>query len=812
MPYLQGPMWHAHEMLFGFTLAVIVGFLFTAGRNWTNRPTPTGAPLAALALLWVAARVLVLTPYGWAAAAANVAFPLAAAVALARPFVAARNRRNYFFVGLLLLLAAAALWVHLQWLGVLAVPAWAGIQLALDVVLFVMAVMAGRVVPMFTNNGVPGARATRHAALEKLALGAVLLLLAADLLQLPAPLLAGIALLGAVAHLARWLLWQPWTTLRAPIVWVLHAAYLWIPVHLALRAAAALGWAPSVAGIACVDGRRRGRPDHRHDDAHRAWPHRAAAARRPCRRGVLWPGAGRRAGAGARALGRARLDRRRGAAVRRRVVRGLRPVRAALLAGADTRAPGRQTGLTLGLRRLKLLHQGTVLLSLAGFVARGLGSFSGAAWVRGRLRQDLAACGGHGAAAVGAGHGLDAAPDAGFGAMARRQDRRAAAVHRLGAAGAAPGAAAGLAHRRLGGGTAVLRLDRVGGPEQEPARRLARARRMTRRLGLGCSHERDRQWNLGMKLALVATPFLILTLLAITATLWVSWQLEGGAAAVNEAGRMRMQTYRLSLSLATADEPSLRQQVAGFEDSLALLRGGDPERPLFVPWDDTVRARFATVEQDWATFKRHWAGAAKVDVAELRAQAAGFVTHIDALVDGIEAHMSRWTALQHLLQTAVLALAVAGGATLLLTGYRFVLEPVSQLKRAIERLQGGDFSARVSGSSNDEFGTLAAGFNELAEHLQSMYRNLEAKVAEKTSELQEKGERLQALYDMSTLIARATTLDELASGFTQRIARVAHADARGVALVRRKQPALPVAGQPGPADGHGRGGAMPDGG
>ncbi|MGL6111053.1 MAG: NnrS family protein [Rubrivivax sp.] len=243
-PYLQGPMWHAHEMLFGFTLAVIVGFLFTAGRNWTNRPTPSGMPLAALALLWLAARVLMLTPYGWAAAAVNVAFPLAAAIALAIPFVAARNRRNYFFVGLLLLLAAAALWVHLQWLGVLALPAWAGIQVALDAVLFIMAVMAGRVVPMFTNNGVPGARATRHAGLEKLALGSVLLLLAADLLQVPAPFLAGVTLLGAAAHLARWLLWQPWTTLRTPIVWVLHGAYLWIPVHLLLRAAAVPGWVP----------------------------------------------------------------------------------------------------------------------------------------------------------------------------------------------------------------------------------------------------------------------------------------------------------------------------------------------------------------------------------------------------------------------------------------------------------------------------------------------------------------------------------------------------------------------------------------
>lgn len=286
-----------------------------------------------------------------------------------------------------------------------------------------------------------------------------------------------------------------------------------------------------------------------------------------------------------------------------------------------------------------------------------------------------------------------------------------------------------------------------------------------------------RQWNLGTKLALVATPFLVLTLLAIAATLWVSWQLEGGAAAVNEAGRMRMQTYRLSLSLATADEASRRQQVQDFEHSLALLRSGDPERPLFVPWDDTVRARFATVEQDWAAFVQHWRGAAPPDVAELRTQAARFVEHIDALVNAIEAHMSRWTALQHLLQTAVLTLVVAAGAALLLTGYRFVLEPVSQLKRAIERLQGGDFGTRIRPSSKDEFGTLANGFNGLAEHLQSMYRNLEAKVAEKTSQLQEKGERLQALYDVSTLITGATTLEALANGFTQRIARVAHADA-----------------------------------
>ena len=245
--YLQGPLWHAHEMLFGFALAVVVGFLFTAGRNWSGQATPTGAWLAALAVLWLAGRVLVLTPWGWAAAMVNTAFPLSAAVALGIPFYKSRNTRNYFFVGLLALMGLADLAVHLSSLGVLQVPGWAGIGLGLDVMLFVMAVMAGRVTPMFTNNGVPGAKASRQPRLEKMALGLVLVLLLADLLQITGIALALLAATAAIVHLARWWLWQPWKTLRVPLVWVLHMAYLWIPVHLLLRALAAMAWVPGSA-------------------------------------------------------------------------------------------------------------------------------------------------------------------------------------------------------------------------------------------------------------------------------------------------------------------------------------------------------------------------------------------------------------------------------------------------------------------------------------------------------------------------------------------------------------------------------------
>lgn len=242
--YLGGPLWHGHEMLFGYTTAVIAGFLLTAVRNWTNRPTPSGAPLALLAALWVLARVLVLTPWGTAAALANAAFPIAVAVAIGVPIVRARNARNYFFIGLLTLLGLLSLGIHAALAGRVAVDPLHGLRLGLDVVLFIMVVMAGRVVPMFTNNGIAGLNARRHPLVERIALGSVLALFVVDLLPAQASpasaaLVAIVALVAAIAHAARLALWQPWRTFGTPLVWVLHVAYAWIVVHLLLRAGAA---------------------------------------------------------------------------------------------------------------------------------------------------------------------------------------------------------------------------------------------------------------------------------------------------------------------------------------------------------------------------------------------------------------------------------------------------------------------------------------------------------------------------------------------------------------------------------------------
>ena len=234
-PYLRGPLWHAHEMIFGFTLAVMTGFLFTAVRNWTSRPTPTGASLAALALLWVAGRVLVLTPFDVAAACANVAFPLAVAVGIGKALVGSGNRHNLFFVGLLVIMAAAAAATHAAQLHIAALPAWLGLRAALDVILVVMTVLGGRVIPMFTRNGVPGALVRSNVLVDRIVPVSAVALLVCDVVSAPPVLLAVVLGIGAAAQAVRVLLWRPWQTRRVPLVWILHVGYCWIPMHLALR-------------------------------------------------------------------------------------------------------------------------------------------------------------------------------------------------------------------------------------------------------------------------------------------------------------------------------------------------------------------------------------------------------------------------------------------------------------------------------------------------------------------------------------------------------------------------------------------------
>jgi uncharacterized protein involved in response to NO len=218
------PLWHAHEMIFGYAFAVIAGFLLTAVRNWTGRPTPSGAPLGLLAAIWIAARLTALFSLS-VSSGVDFLFAAGLAWAIGQPILASRNR-NGFFILIVLAIGAASVFFQLNARGAL--------QVGLDMVLLVIAIMAGRVVPSFTNNAVPGAGARRVPSLDFAALGAVIAILALDVFQL-SKAAAMVALLAAALHAVRVALWAPLAARGRPILWILHLSYGWIVVHLGMR-------------------------------------------------------------------------------------------------------------------------------------------------------------------------------------------------------------------------------------------------------------------------------------------------------------------------------------------------------------------------------------------------------------------------------------------------------------------------------------------------------------------------------------------------------------------------------------------------
>lgn len=248
-PALPPFAWHAHEMVFGFAPAVIGGFLLTAVRAWTGRPTPSGAGLAALFVLWLAGRVLLLSGPAPLAVAVDLAFLPALAGCLAVPLWRAGNRRNAFVVPLLLALAALNAAHHGAYAGWLD-PLWAsrGHTVAMDLVALLLAVIGGRIIPAFSANAVAGLNPTRRPALEVLALGLLAMVIVLDATGLAQQLPPGftrliLAAAGGV-HLVRLLGWKPWATRGNVLLLVLPLGYLWLPAHLLLRA-----WLDAVPGL-----------------------------------------------------------------------------------------------------------------------------------------------------------------------------------------------------------------------------------------------------------------------------------------------------------------------------------------------------------------------------------------------------------------------------------------------------------------------------------------------------------------------------------------------------------------------------------
>lgn len=240
-PYGSSFWWHAHEMLFGFTVAIIVGFLLTAVQNWTGLTSVKGKSLGLLWLLWLIARVLLAIDIGladWVIVFIDLAFLPVVCVVMARLIITVKLWRNLIFIPILVLMTCSNALMHWGLLNNNAALINQGSYAMVMLVVMLITVLGGRVFPMFTANGTGTKKVEGIRILEILTIAstALIALIYITGITLPALLQAVLLLLSALCHFIRLIRWRFWVTFKTPLVWSLHLGYLGIPIGFFLMA------------------------------------------------------------------------------------------------------------------------------------------------------------------------------------------------------------------------------------------------------------------------------------------------------------------------------------------------------------------------------------------------------------------------------------------------------------------------------------------------------------------------------------------------------------------------------------------------
>jgi uncharacterized protein involved in response to NO len=245
--YYPSSFWHAHEMLFGYTVAVIAGFLLTAVKNWTGEPTIIEKPLAILALIWIAGRIAPLAanymPHELIAIIDFVFLP-SLAYALSLPILKAKYTRGWVFIGLIIMMAGANALVHAEMLNYLPQSAWIGLQLMIMLVLLMILIIAGRIFPFFTENGA-AVEVIKSPLLDGLSIASALIVFILMMLNITDGILAIAAAIACLVNSLRIKNWLVKDIFAMPLLWILYSGYAWIILAFALTTLSAFSIIPS---------------------------------------------------------------------------------------------------------------------------------------------------------------------------------------------------------------------------------------------------------------------------------------------------------------------------------------------------------------------------------------------------------------------------------------------------------------------------------------------------------------------------------------------------------------------------------------
>lgn len=224
-------------MLFGYTVAVVAGFLLTAVGNWTGKKMINGWQLLILSLVFISARIAPFVtglPNGLIAFLDLCFIPLVAFLIVV-PVIRAKQWSNFIFVPLLLTMTAANLMVHLSALGLINSSSVTGNRLMLYLVVLLIVIMGGRVIPFFTERGISGVTTRKWKWIEFFSPATVLAVVIADVLFSNKVIVSYMALFAAVVHLVRLVGWYSNKIWSVPLVWILQVAYFWFVIGFILK-------------------------------------------------------------------------------------------------------------------------------------------------------------------------------------------------------------------------------------------------------------------------------------------------------------------------------------------------------------------------------------------------------------------------------------------------------------------------------------------------------------------------------------------------------------------------------------------------
>ena len=250
--YFAPNYWHAHEMLLGYSVAVIAGFLLTAVKNWTGKPTLTGDKLAGLALLWLYGRILPfyagLLPDALIAAI-DFSFLPVLAYQISKPIMQAKHFKSLIFIGLLLLLTLGNGLLHAEILGLYQNTASTGIQLIVATIILLILIIAGRVFPFFIERGLHGTLLIRNPLLDALSIGSAVAVFALQLWGVSGTFLALTAIFAVIVNIARLSAWYVHRIWYVPLLWILYVGYGWIVIGFILTVLSAYAWVSATLAL-----------------------------------------------------------------------------------------------------------------------------------------------------------------------------------------------------------------------------------------------------------------------------------------------------------------------------------------------------------------------------------------------------------------------------------------------------------------------------------------------------------------------------------------------------------------------------------